>query len=162
MIHQGEGVSLDRWADESHQELTHYHKFKLIVDAGVPDAAIHPCLVNPKRAMLPDRLHDPVDLFNGLYRHLLVTMGEIYSGTADQAALVRSLYLNMVGLLGPLGRFLAAHPIGNAMTAGPTFEVYEFRSSDHVGELVDLAHRTATGFPELGAIAAGVASLTVD
>lgn len=159
IIHQGEGVSFDRWADESHQELTHYHKFKLIADGGVPPAAFHRCRSNPSRDDLPERLHVVVDLFNALYRYLLLTMDEIFSGTADQPALVGVLYHIMVRLLGPVGRFLAAQPIGDGSTAGPTFELYEFGSPAHLQELLGLAERSAAAFPELDGVADDVASL---
>jgi hypothetical protein len=159
MIHQGEGVSLDRWADESHQELTHYHKYKLLVEGEVPLGEIHPCLVNPKRDALPESLHDVVDLFNASYRHLLLTMDELFSGTADQPALVGVLYHVMVRLLKPLGRFLAAQSIGDGVTAGPTFELYEFKAPERVQELVDLANRCAAAFPQLAGVAHDTASL---
>lgn len=159
MIHQGEGVSLDRWADESHQELTHFHKYKLLVEGAIPLGAVHPCLVNPKRDSLPEQLHDTVDLFNASYRHLLLTMDELFSGTADQPALVGVLYHVMVRLLRPLGRFLAEHSIGDGVTAGPTFELYEFTSPERVEELVELANRCAAAFPELEEIAHDVSSL---
>jgi Ferritin-like len=162
MIHQGEGVSLDRWADASHQELTHYHKYKLLVEGAIPLGEIHPCMTNPKRDLLPATLHDPVDLFNASYRHLLLTMNDIFSGEADQNALIGVLYHVMVRLLRPLGRFLAAQPIGEGLTAGPTFELYEFGSSPRVPQLVELADRSATAFPELADVADDVRALPED
>ncbi len=159
MIHQGEGVSLDRWADESHQELTHYHKYKLLVEGGIPLGAVRPCVVNPKRDSLPEQLHDAIDLFNASYRHLLLTLDEIFSDTADQPALVGALYHVMVRLLRPLGRFLASQSIGDGLTAGPTFELYEFTSPERVDDLVDLANRCAATFPELEQVAHDAASL---
>jgi Ferritin-like len=149
MIHQGEGVSLDRWADPSHHELTHYHKYRLLVEGAIPLGPIHPCATNPRRDELPESLHDPVDLFNALYRHLLLTMHELFGDTADKGALVGRLYHTMTNLLRPLGRFLAAQPLEDGMTAGPTFELYEFSSSARVAELTELAMRAAATHPQL-------------
>lgn len=53
IIHQGEGLSDEKWADESHKELTHYHKLLQISQGSSPLGAVKPVPTNPRRALTP-------------------------------------------------------------------------------------------------------------
>ncbi len=50
IIHQGEGLSDDRWADPDHQELTHYYKLLSIYEGESPLGPVTPLRKNPTTA----------------------------------------------------------------------------------------------------------------
>ena len=130
VIHQGEGLRDEHWADPAHHEMTHYYKFKKIADGTYPLGAVRPVLENPTTDAFGPALQPVSDLCNAAYSYLYVLMDALYA-TADQAAkdvLVRDLYTVMSGLLSPLARFLTAQPAtaGADKNAGPTFEYYRF------------------------------------
>jgi hypothetical protein len=139
IVHQGEGLSDHRWADPAHQELTHYHKFKALADGKVALPRVRPARVNPTREDMPDDLLPVVDLFNGLYRYLMLTMDGLFSDMPEKARLVGDLYGIMSGLMRPVARYLMSLPLGPDEVAGPTFEFYDLSADDPVAELIELA-----------------------
>ena len=154
VVHQGEGVSGERYADPSHQELTHFYKFEQIADGVSPLGQVHPTLVNPKTADLPDSLQPVSDLANALYRYLYLTMDELYQPTADKGPLVDRLYTVMSGLMNPVARYLMTQPVAGGLVAGPTFEVYGFDpEATAVDQLKRLADRVLSAHPGLAPLA---------
>lgn len=165
VIHQGEGLSDEQWADPSHQELTHYYKFVALRDGDVPVGDIWPVAANPKLESMAPKLRDVAVLSNAVYSLLLVTMDELYQPLAAGAKgrVVGRLYAVMKDVLGPVARFLMSQPIapGAATHAGPPFTFYRFPSPERaVDEVRRLAQRSASAYPELAAVAARLESLT--
>jgi len=142
VVHQGEGVSGERFADPAHQELTHYYKFEQIAEGASPLGEVRPALVNPRTADVPPSLQPVSDLVNALYRYLYVTMDDLYQPIADKGPLVGRLYTLMSRLLSPAARYLMEQPVGGGLVAGPSFEAYSFApDSSPVDQLMSLAER---------------------
>lgn len=153
VVHQGEGLSDERWADPAHQELTHYYKFQQIADGVSPMGSVRAAPRDPKTADLPASLRPVSDLFNGLYRYAYVTLDELFTAVPDKGMLIGRLYALMGGLLGPVGLYLIDQP-----QAGPTFEVVDL-GEDPASELQELSARVAEDHPELADVAKGLAAL---
>jgi hypothetical protein len=151
IVHQGEGLSDDKWADPLHQELTHYHKFLQIVDGVAPIGEVRPALTNPRTADFPEEVRPVSDLFNAVYRYVFVTMDEIFSPRTDKAELVGRLYRLMADVLSPVARYLMTQRIDDHV-AGPTFEVYDLGETQPHERVVSLAADVARVHPQLGAI----------
>ena len=158
IIHQGEGVGADRWADPSHHELTHYHKFEQLERGTTDIGATWPVLTNPTTAALPDRLRGASNLFNACYGLIFVTLRELFSGTSDQSPLIGRLYGLMSDCLTPTARYLVRQPVDAHATAGPTFEPYPLGEDPWV-ETAELASRVDTADPDLAAVAAKLSHL---
>jgi rubrerythrin len=152
IVHQGEGLSEERWADPSHQELTHYHKYKLIADGTVPLPHVSPAPTNPQTADYPPPIRPVSDLFNALYRTVFVTMDRLFSDEPDKADGILTLYRTMSDLMAPLARYLLREPIGQGLVAAPTFEVFELSADDPVGDLRAAARRAVEHHPSLTAV----------
>lgn len=154
VVHQGEGVSDDRYADPAHQELTHYFKFEKIAEGTSALGVVRPAIVNPRTADLPALLQPVSDLVNAIYRFLYVTLDDLYQPIADKGPLVDRLYGAMGGLLGPVARYLMEQPLGSGLVAGPSFEVYPFESDSPPAEqLRRLAYRVLSDHPRLTSLA---------
>jgi rubrerythrin len=165
VIHQGEGLSDERWADPAHQELTHYYKFLALRDGDKPVGDVWPAAANPKAEDMTPPLRDAAVLSNAVYSLLLVTMDELYQPMAPEArgSVVGRLYALMKDVLGPLARFLMAQPIaaGSDTHAGPPFAFHSFSLPDTaVDEVWHLAQASAAVYPELAPVAAGLESLS--
>ncbi len=78
VIHQGEGLSDDKWSDPSHQELTHYAKFLALADGEVPIGDVHPAMLNPSTVTLPESIRPVARFFNAIYSYLLILMDRAY------------------------------------------------------------------------------------
>jgi hypothetical protein len=159
IIHQGEGVSDERWADPDHRELTHYYKFEQIAEGGSAVGPVWPVVDNPRTENLPERLQGVSNLFNALYRLLFITMEDLFSGSGDQGALVGRLYALMSDCLAPTARYLVRQPVKDDRTAGPTFEAYRF-GPDPWTEAVQLARAASIEHSELAGVASSVSGLT--
>lgn len=155
IVHQGEGLSEDRWADPAHQELTHFHKYKLIADGIVDLPAVAPAPTNPKTRGFPPSLHPVSDLFNAVYRSLFFTMEALFAASDDTASEVGKLYGTMSGVMAPLARYLMRQPIEGGVAA-PTFEVFEFATDDWHTQLTEMAAAVATDHPELAPVAVAI------
>ena len=159
VIHQGEGLSHDRWADPAHQELTHHAKLLRLAHGRVAIGPVRSTTTNPRTADLPTRLRPVSDLFNGLYRRLYLTLDDLYSGDAgrgdgeDQGLGVKRLYRLMRRELAPVGRYLMAEPVGGGLTAGPTFEVVDL-GPDPDAALRELGARAIDHHPDLSDLVA--------
>jgi hypothetical protein len=153
IIHQGEGLSDDRWADPDQQELTHYAKFTQMVDGTTPISALRPLPENPRSATYPAEARLVSDLFNAVYAATFVVLGALYEPGLSKGRLVNRLYTAMTGVMAPLGRELGTIPIGDGFVAGPTFEPYDL-GPDPAARLADLAAAVAAQRPTLaGALA---------
>lgn len=159
IIHQGEGLTTERWADPDHQELTHYYKFERIADGTAPIGPVWPVPDNPRTADFPEGLQRVSNLFNALYGLVFVTMRDLYSGTQDQGMLIGRLYTLMSDCLAKTALYLVSQPLDGETNAAPTFEVYRF-AGDPWEETVRLAHTVIEDHPELEAVAATVSKLT--
>lgn len=166
IVHQGEGLQDDRWADPAHQELTHYAKLVEIADGTAPIGLVRPMLVNPRTTDLPEAIRPVSDLFNGLYRGLFLTMADAFSGHGDQRKVVGRLY-GLMSVLEPVARYLSDQPIGDGLVAGPTFEVVDL-GPDPGTALAGLAAGVSSDHPALesqleriGRLAASMARPTV-
>jgi rubrerythrin len=151
IVHQGEGLSDERWADESHQELTHYYKLEQIADGTSPLGDVRPLLTNPYTADLPEDVRPVSDLFNALYRYTILTLDELFAPSNDKGGLVDRLYTLMSAALAPTARYLTELPVGDGYVAGPTFEVYEF-SGEPAAELRSMVDALADQHPTLAGI----------
>ena len=152
IIHQGEGLSDERWADPGHQELTHYYKLASIVDGTSELGRVRPLCRNPTTASYPPELGVVSDLFNACYRYLYLVMDRLFSEEPDKGSQVGRLYRLMTGPLSQLALWMVRQELDSGEHAGPTFEVFEFETSDPGDELVDLADRVESTWAELGPI----------
>lgn len=157
IVHQGEGLSEDRWADPAHQELTHYQKYEAIATGKVPLPRVSPAPTNPRTADYPDAIRPVSDLFNALYRSVFLALDELFSGGSDQRPGIDRLYRTMSNLMAPVARYLLQQPLDAGMVAAPTFEVFEFTTDDPSIEMRSLAELAAEHHPALGAIASALA-----
>lgn len=151
IVHQGEGLSDDRWADPDHKELTHYHKLLLIADGRTQLGTVLPLPVNPRVSDYPAEIAPIAHLFNAAYRGTYLTLNDIFQARDDKGALVGRLYGLMTGVLGPVARFLTTLELPDGRVAAPTFEWFDF-GPDPWSELASMAHHVATGHPELSSI----------
>ena len=149
IVHQGEGLSTERWADPAHQELTHYFKLLQISDGISPLGAVRPLRPNPRTSDFPTELRPVSDLCNAVYRSLFLVLDELFGPSADKTAGIERLYRLMAGVLSELALFLVRQPIGHGPFAGPTFEIYEFDSDPWAGELAGLAATVTELHPSL-------------
>ncbi len=149
IVHQGEGLSEERWADPAHQELTHYHKYKLIAEQTVPLPRVAPTPMNPRTQDYPPALRPVSDLFNALYRSMFLIMDRLFGEEPDKSDLVSELYRTMSDLMAPVARYLMRQPIGNGLVAAPTFEIYELSPHDPTAGLRAVARRAAEHHPSL-------------
>jgi hypothetical protein len=155
VVHQGEGVAHERWADPAHLELTHYYKLELLASGTVPIGDVWPALDNPRTAELPVELQGVSNLVNSFYQLTLLTMADLFSGAGDQDAGISDLYDLMTHCLAPTARYLVAQPTGGGRTSGPTFEYIVF-GDDPRRETARLAKAVATAHPDLVDVAAHV------
>jgi hypothetical protein len=153
VIHQGEGVGHERWADPGHLELTHFHKLTELASGSVAVGPVWPVLDNPRTAELPAGVQDVSHLFNAFYRLTFITLTDLFSGRTDQGPGIETLYLLMKGCLAATACYLVSLPAGDDRTAGPTFEYYEF-GDDPWQETARLASTVARVHPALADVAA--------
>lgn len=152
IVHQGEGLSEERWADPEHQELTHYHKLLQIAEGNSPLGRILDVPTNPRTEDYPELLRPVSDLFNAVYRGMFLVMGRIFEGGDGQGRAVGVLYVLMADILSQLGRFLVGQSLPTNGVAAPTFEVYEFESDQRVDEILVLARSCANDYPKLSSV----------
>lgn len=152
IVHQGEGLRDDRWADPAHQELTHYYKLLEIAEGASPLGPVRDLPTNPRSLDYPQTLSRVSDLFNGVYRGLYIVMGRIFEGGEHQDRAVGVLYILMADVLAQLGRYLVSQHLPTGQLAAPTFEVYEFESDQRVDEIVELARQVAIDHPDLSSV----------
>ncbi|WP_411968807.1 ferritin-like domain-containing protein [Haloferax sp. YSSS75] len=157
VIHQGEGLRDEHWADPGHHELTHYYKFKQIADGTYPLGTVRPVPTNPTRDDFDPALRPVAELFDAVYSYTFVLMDEIYSTTdrEEKDALVANLYVLMSGVLGRIARYLTSRPAADDtdVRAAPTFEFYRFEEpSKAATEIRELAAAVASNHEELAII----------
>ena len=161
IVEQGEGLSDQRWADPSHQELTHFYKFEQIASGITPIGEVWPVMSNPRTTDLPSPLRPVSDLFNALYGLMFVTMGDLFSGVANQPKAIGTLYTLMSRCLAPVATYLVQQPIDEGLHAAPTFERYHF-NSDPWMQTSALALAVARDHPELRETCELVSSIDVE
>lgn len=152
IVHQGEGMSDEKWADPDHRELTHYHKLAQISDGTSPLGAIRNVGSNPRTEDYPDAIQVVSRLFNSIYRGLYLAMNRMFTDEANQSRAVGVLYLLMADVLSNLAHFLMQQPIGNGQYAAPTFEIFEFETEAPLAEVTSLSKEAAEQFPELASV----------
>ncbi len=152
IVHQGEGLSDERWADPSHQELTHYYKLLRIYDGESPLGSVIPLRKNPTTAGYPNEVQPVSNLFNAAYRYLYLVMAGLFGPEGDQRRLVGDLYGLMTEVLSEVGHHLTTMDLGDGTFAGPTFEVWNF-GEDPIGELTEMSRAAADEHAELGPVA---------
>jgi rubrerythrin len=148
IVHQGEGLSTERWADPAHQELTHYHKLLQIVDGTSPLGAVFPVRPGPRTAGYPPTLQPASELFNALYRYVFLMLDELFSPSREKPSTVATLYRLMADSMSTVAYFLVRQDLGDGTHAAPTFEIYEF-GEDPWAELHDLADGVNRAYPGL-------------
>jgi hypothetical protein len=150
IVHQGEGLSESRWADDSGRELTHYYKLLSLLDGTTPIGEVLPVPTDPRTAGYPEHLQPVSHLFNAAYRAVALLLDELYSPVPDKSGLVAELYRLMTQVMGPLARWLVRQPLLDGVAA-PTFEVVDLPSParDH---LAALAADLAAAHPELAGV----------
>jgi len=159
IVHQGEGVSDEKWADPGHRELTHYYKFLEIAEGRAPLGKVHPAPVNPRQADYPAEVRPVSQLFNAAYRYLYVVMHQLFQPRQDKLPLIGSLYSMMSGVLSPVAHYLPTLPIGGGLVAAPTFEIHEY-SGPPLEELRGLAADVAAAHPALTPVTEALRELT--
>jgi hypothetical protein len=148
IVHQGEGLSTERWADPAHQELTHYYKLLQIADGISPLGPVLPVRPGPRTAGYPPALRPVSDLFNAVYRRVFFVLDELFSPSGDKPSTVTTLYRLMADTMSKLAHFLVHQDLGDGTHAAPTFEIYEF-GDDPEAELRALADTVNTTYPDL-------------
>ena len=161
IIHQGEGLSDDRWADPDHRELTHFHKLVQIYEGQSPLGRVVPVRRNPKTADYPEEIRVASDLFNALYRGVYLTLDQVFSGRAEQQRAVGLLYVVMGDLMSRTAQFLVGQELEDGTFAAPTFEYFEFSGGSAVDEVRTLADRAATHFPDLMSVRDAIEGLSL-
>lgn len=151
VIHQGEGLSDERWADPAHQELTHYYKLLRIYDGESPLGEVKPLRTNPRTSQYPDHVRPVSDLFNAAYRYIYLTMARLFS-PGEKKKVVDDLYGLMIDVLAPVARHMTVLELGDGTYAGPTFEVIDLGADPEV-ELTAMSASVATTNPELTSVA---------
>ena len=151
IVHQGEGLSDDRYADPDHAELTHYAKFLMLDHAGIEAEGIHPAVLNPRTETLPEAVQPLARLSDALYSYLFVLLDRVYAPDAqDRHHLVGTIYGSMVALLAPVARLLMTIPVSDAEVAGPPFAYFAFADpSKAEAELRELARPVIEQYPSL-------------
>ncbi len=152
IVHQGEGLSDERWADPSHQELTHFYKLARIAEGTSPVGEVLPVGTNPKTADYPENLRPVSDLFNATFRGMFLVLNRIFDGESNQAQGVGVLYILMADILSQLASFLVAQPIGDHSVAAPTFEIFEFKTDQPLNETIAIAEEAASLHPKLSTV----------
>ncbi|MBT8216427.1 MAG: ferritin-like protein [Acidimicrobiia bacterium] len=140
IVHQGEGLSTDRWADPAHQELTHYHKLAQIADGTSPLGDVFPLRPDAVTAGYSPDVAAVSDLFNAAYRYLYLVLDELFGPAADKSRPVGRLYRLMSDVMSELAHYLVRQQLEDGSHAAPTFEIYEF-GADPSTELTGLAGR---------------------
>lgn len=156
IIHQGEGLSDERWADPAHQELTHYYKLERIIGGASPLGTVRTVPRNPRSDRYPEEIRQISDLFNASYRYLYLIMSDLFDSSPDKGAHVGRLYRMMTGVLSALALHLVTLPLDQGGYAAPTFEVWEFATPDPGTELIEMAGRIEDMHPGLAAVAEAV------
>ncbi len=159
IVHQGEGLSTERWADPSHQELTHYYKLLQISNGTTPLGPVRPVKANPRTADYSKALRPVSDLFNACYRYLFLILGELFSPEADKSESVSRMYRLMSQVMSGLALFLVQQPIDDGIFAAPTFEITEFASGDPNNELGALTTKVAHLHSELAVITDAIVAI---
>jgi hypothetical protein len=162
IVHQGEGLSTQRWADPAHQELTHYFKLLQSADGTSPLGAVRPLRPNPRTADFPAALQPASELFNAVYRYLFFVLAGLFGPLEDKSTSVGRMYQLMAEVMSELALFLVRQPINDSEVAGPTFEIFEFEGADRTAELASLATGVAGSFPELDDVAAAITALRME
>jgi rubrerythrin len=141
LIHQGEGVHDEKYADPDHQELTHYYKFKLLADGDTDIGDVRPAVSNPIAANLPEEVRPIAELCDAVYTYIFILMDRMYRPDSEDEELIGQLYGTMEAILGPLCRYLMTVEIGDGVVAGPPFDFYEFpqgeKAEAHLRELAE-------------------------
>ncbi len=148
IVHQGEGLSDDQWADPGRQEWTHYAKFLRMVDGSSPVGPLRPVRVNPRVASFHPDVRGVAELFNAVYASMFVLLDQLYSERPDKGRLVNRLYGSMTRTLGPIGRLLTTLPLGDGTVASPTFERFDL-GDDPAATLRNLAAALLADRPTL-------------
>jgi len=164
VVHQGEGLRDEHWADPGHHEMTHYYKFEKIADGTYPLGEVRPVLENPTTEDFSPELRPVSELFDAAYSYMYVLMDEVYATTDREVKdrLVNDLYTVMSGMLSPLARYLTSRPTtdGGEERAGPTFEFYRFEdTSSPVAQIRELTTTVAKSHGELSPLNGVVESL---
>jgi rubrerythrin len=152
IVHQGEGLSDERWADPDHKELTHYHKLLQITEGTSPLGRVVPVRRNPSTVDYPEDLRPVSELFNALYRGLFLILDRIFAPDSNQSRAVGVLYLLMADVMSQLASFMVRQPLGDGEFAAPTFEVFEFGDGSPLDEVTAMADRVAQVHPELSTV----------
>jgi rubrerythrin len=145
VIHQGEGLRDEHYADPGHHELTHYYKFERIADGDPPLGAVRPVPRNPSADAFDPALRPVAALFDAAYSYMFVLMDAVYATTDREETdrTVDDLYTVMTGVLSPVARFLTGRPAtdGAEVRAAPTFEFRRF--DDEPAPAAQLRERAA-------------------
>lgn len=159
IVHQGEGLSTERWADPAHQELTHYYKLLEIAEGRSPLGEVKPVPRNPKTAGYPAELRPVSDLFNACYRHLFWILDELFGPSPDKLGPVEQMYQLMADVMSGLAHFLVRQTLPDGRAGAPTFEIFEFSTPDHRAELEALARRVAEENSELASLCSSIVEM---
>ena len=156
IVHQGEGLSDERWADLSHRELTHYYKLRQILDGRVRLGAIRPLPTDPRTGDYPESLQPASTLFNTAYRYRFVLLDQLLGPTAEKGPLIGELYRVMTQVMGTVAHFLVRQPLADGLVAAPTFEVVDIDPIDAREHLAGLAADVSRTWPELRPVASAL------
>ncbi len=160
IIHQGEGLSDEKWADPAHQELTHYYKLLQIIDGTSPLGSVRSLRRNPTTRSCPPEIQPISDLFNASYRYLFLVMNDLFTPGQEKTSSVERLYRLMTGVLSDLAKHLVTKDLDDGSVAGPTFEIFEFSTSDASAELSEMASRIDASHPELASVTSAIRAVS--
>ena len=148
IVHQGEGLGEHRWADPSHQELTHYAKLRRIADGKVAIGPVLPVRTDPRVADYPADVARVATLANASYQAIFLVLHALYEPMDDKSLLVRPLYGLMKHVLAPLARHLGTRDLGDGTVASVTFEPVDL-GPEPARTLADMATEVAQAEPAL-------------
>ena len=151
IVHQGEGLSHDRYADPTHAELTHYAKFVELPHEEILRSGVLPAVANPTVATLPLSIRPVAEFSDALTTYLYLVMDRLLGPkTEDHHHQVGLAYGAMVALLAPVARYLMTCGIGDGTVAGPPFGYYAFDSdSSPESQLRRMAAEVVVDHPSL-------------
>ncbi len=155
IVHQGEGLGHDRYADPAHAELTHYARFLDICQGKCEVGEVLPVPDNPRADNYPAPAAEVAHFFNALYCYSFVLMDRLFQPQShkDRSALISTLYGTMVALMRPVATYLTTLEIGGGLVAAPTFEYHSFPDPKNAErDLRRMGESLAQGHPELAPV----------
>ncbi|MEM9514825.1 MAG: ferritin-like protein [Actinomycetota bacterium] len=132
-IHQGEGAVDHEFADTEHIELTHYAKFRRLVDGTAPIGTVFPAVDDPTRGNMPTEVRPVGEFADALYCYTMVLLDRLFTterADDQRRSTIAAMYGVMSGMLAPVCRYMMTLPADDHTVWGPAFEFFEYTDPD--------------------------------